>query len=60
MYQRALSEYEKVWGLDHISTLSAVNYLASLFSSGEEKGKGKVDIEERLSPACNLIRLGLS
>ena len=33
MYQRALSEYEKVWGLDHIPTLSAVNYLANLFSS---------------------------
>jgi tetratricopeptide (TPR) repeat protein len=33
MYQRALRGYEKVWGLEHTSTLDTVNNLGILYAS---------------------------
>jgi tetratricopeptide (TPR) repeat protein len=43
IYQRALQEYEKVWGPEHISTLNTVNNLGALYAD-----QGKMDEAEKM------------
>jgi tetratricopeptide (TPR) repeat protein len=43
MYKQALQGYEKAWGLEHTSTLNAVNNLGNLY-----KKSGQLDEAEKM------------